>query len=413
MSAPDRREVLAGGLAAGTAAAAVPTRAADSRAYDVAVIGAGVFGTWTAFKLRQAGKRVVLVEAWGPAHARASSGGESRLTRTAYGADELYTRWAWDSLKDWKRLSAQAELPLFHETGVLFFFAREEPYLRQSIEAHRRLDVPLEVLSRGEMARRWPQVDWSGVAAGLYEPRLGALMARRSVQTLKELFVRAGGVYLQAAVRPPREQGALLTGIQTSAGAVKAERFCFACGPWLPKLFPDILDGRIFPTRQEVFFFAPEAGDGRFEPGVLPGWADFNEGDIFYGFPNLEARGFKIAHDQHGPSMDPDTGDRTSSAAALEEVRTYMRRRFPALADRPLNEARVCQYENSSSGDFLIDRHPRWPNVVLAGAGSGHGFKHGPAVGAAAAALVLDPDKRAEARLSLATKAVRQERAVH
>jgi sarcosine oxidase len=232
------------------------------------------------------------------------------------------------------------------------------------------------------------------------------------VQTLKERFVRAGGEYLQAAVAPPRG-GELLQRLQTSAGPVRAGQFVFACGPWLPKLFPEVVGGRIFPTRQEVFFFAPEAGDDRFGPGKLPGWADFNGGDIFYGFPDLEARGFKIAHDKHGPPIDPDTEERTPSPEAIAEVRAFMRRRFPALADRPLNEARVCQYENSSNGDLLIDRHPQWPNVVLVGAGSGHGFKHGPSVGAAAAKLVLDPRAQTERRFALATKALRQDRAVH
>ena len=137
-----------------------------------------------------------------------------------------------------------------------------------------------------------------------------------------------------------------------------------------------------------MFFFRPEAGDERFGPDALPGWADFNAGDIFYGFPDLEGRGFKIAHDLHGPPIDPDEGDRTPSPAALAEVRAYMERRFPGLRGAPLSEARVCQYENSANGDLLIDCAPGpCPTSLLVGAGSGHGFKHGPAVGAYAARL--------------------------
>jgi len=187
----------------------------------------------------------------------------------------------------------------------------------------------------------------------------------------------------------------------------------FACGPWLPKVFPEILGQRIFPTRQEVFFFAPEAGDTRFLPAQLPGWADFNDGDIYYGMPDLEARGVKIAHDQHGAAIDPDVGDRTPSAKAIADVREFMQRRFPALANRPLVEARVCQYENSSNGDFLIDRHPQWENVVLVGAGSGHGFKHGPSVGRYAAQLVNGTNQSVEPRFSLQSKAAQQRRDVH
>jgi glycine/D-amino acid oxidase-like deaminating enzyme len=372
-----------------------------------------VFGAWTAWKLLKLGKSVLLLDAWGPAHARASSGGESRMTRTAYGRDEVYTRLALESLEDWRWLSGRAELPIFHPIGVLFFSARLEPYFEQSIEVHRRLRIPLETLDRAALRRRFDQIDWEGVEIGLYEPDRGALMARRAVQTLVREFVAAGGEYRQAAVRRPSAE-ASYTQVATESGeALGAEQFVFACGPWLPKLFPDVLGPRIFPTRQAVFFFAPEAGDGRFAPGRLPGWADFNAGDLYYGFPDLEARGFKIAHDRHGPPIDPDAGDRVIAPAELADVRAFMARRFPALANRPLVESRVCQYENSSNGDLLIDRHPHWPNVWLVGAGSGHGFKHGPAVGAYAARLVSGAAGALEPRFSLASKATQQQRDVH
>ena len=408
-----RTLLLAGAGAAVAVSGASKVTAQSSRTrWDVVVIGAGVFGAWTAKRLLDAGKRVLLLDAWGPAHARASSGGESRMTRGAYGADEVYTRMALDSLAEWQRLSASAELPLFHRTGVLFFFPRVEPYLEQSLEVHRRLGLPSERLGRRELRRRFPQIDFSDIEAGIYEPDFGVLMARRAVQTLVAQFVRAGGEYRQAAVVPPR--GRRLERIETASGErIAAERFVFACGPWLGRVFPDLLASRIFPTRQEVFFFAPEPGDTRFAPGQLPGWADFNHGDLYYGFPDLEGRGFKIAHDAHGPAIDPDTVERTPTPSELRDVRDYMSRRFPGLAGRPLSESRVCQYENSSNGDLLIDFHPRWENVLLVGAGSGHGFKHGPAVGRYAADRLLGTLRRAEPRFSLTSKAEVQNRAVH
>jgi len=382
------------------------------------VVGAGAFGAWTAWNLLRKGERVLLLDAWGPAHARASSGGESRVTRTAYGGDEVYTRMAWDSLVDWRWLSERSGLPVFHQTGVLFFFQRVEPYVTQSIEVHKRLKLPTEVLQRAELAKRYPQVNWEGVELGMWEPQCGALMARRAVLTLVAEFVKAGGEYRTAAVAPPAVPSgganARLDSVRTASGEVfRAERFVFACGPWLPKVFPEALGGRIFPTRQEVFFFAPAAGDTRFEPAHFPTWADFNSGDIYYGMPDLESRGFKIAHDKHGPAIDPDTGDRTLTPAALADVRAFLKMRFPALGARPMVESRVCQYENSSNGDLLIDRHPAWSNVWLAGAGSGHGFKHSPAVGKYAAELATGTLKAVEPRFSLASKATVQQRLVH
>jgi glycine/D-amino acid oxidase-like deaminating enzyme len=336
------------------------------------------------------------------------------LTRGSYGADEVYTRMAWDSLAEWRALSARAELPLFHPAGVLFFFPTAEDYVHRTVEVHRRLKLPTRLMEQAEMRRRFPMIDFDGIELGLWEPEFGALMARRAVQTIVAEFVAAGGEYRRGAVEPPpRGEGPLERIIMEDGGKLSAARFVFACGPWLPKLFPDLLGRRIFPTRQEVFFFRPPAGDARFEPGALPGWADFNAGDIFYGFPDLEGRGFKIAHDLHGPPIDPDQGDRTPSPAALTEARAYMERRFPALRGAPLSEARVCQYENSANGDFLIDWHPRRPDVALVGAGSGHGFKHGPAVGAYAARLVTGTLGDPEPRFSLASKGERQDRSVH
>ena len=409
-----RRGVIATALAAGVAGSVRGEEKKMNKAsWDSVVVGAGVFGAWTAWYLRKAGQRVLLLDAFGAAHARASSGGESRLTRGSYGSDEVYTRFAFDSLTQWKWLSDLSGLPIFHQAGVLFFFPKREKYVDESLEVHRRLKLPTVELDRAALEQRYPQVFWKDIEVGLLEPEFGVLMARRAVQTLVKQFVKAGGEYRVAAVKPP-DAAAALTQLELSDGStVSAANYVFACGPWLPKVFPRLLGPRIFPTRQEVFFFAPPAGDARFGPAALPGWADFNSGDIFYGMPDLESRGFKIANDKHGLPIDPDRGDRVASPGALADARAYMAKRFPALAGAQLNEERVCQYENSSNGDLLIDRHPTAANVLLVGAGSGHGFKHGPEVGRYASELLTGKLKKAEPRFSLETKAEQQNRAVH
>jgi sarcosine oxidase len=379
----------------------------------VAVVGAGVFGAWTAHRLQAMGHRVTLIDAWGPAHSRASSGGESRLTRGAYGKDLIYARMAFDSLADWKALSSDAGLPIFHGCGVLFFFATEEPYFRDSVAAHEALGLQSEVLDAAEMARRFPMIDLDGITIGLHEPQFGALMARRAVQTLVDRFVQAGGVYVEGAVRPPSGTSGTLSEVSLASGErIAADRLVFALGPWLPKLFPEVIGQRIVPTRQEIFFFAPPAGDRRFAPGAMPCWADFNHGDMFYGFPDLEARGVKFAHDVHGPVVDPDTQDRRATEDALADVVAFRDRRFPLLKGAPLTEARVCQYENSSNGDFLIDFHPQLANVLLVGGGSGHGFKHGPEVGRYAAGRLFG-SVQVEPRFSLASKSEVHQRDIY
>jgi monomeric sarcosine oxidase len=380
------------------------------KTYDVAVIGAGVFGAWAAWHLVRRGQRVALVDAYGPAHSRASSGGETRIIRMGYGADELYTRWSQRSLVQWKEFCATTKQILFLETGVLWMAGKDAARLRETASTLKRCNVVFEEYDRAALERRYPQIGLEDITRGILEPKSGVLMARRAVAAVAEDAVRLGAEYRCAQVSNPREAGRV-EHITTSDGErLAAGQFVFACGPWLGKVFPDVLGKRIFPSRQEVFFFGVLAGNTQFAPPALPTWL-FQE-DLVYGMPDIEGRGLKIAFDEHGEHVDPDTQSRIVSPAMTETVRKYVARRFPALRGAPIVETRVCQYENTSNGDFLIDRHPEMENVWFAGGGSGHGFKHGPAVGEYLAGQLLDGMK-SEPRFSLATKDTIQKRAVY
>ena len=237
-------------------------------------------------------------------------------------------------------------------------------------------------------------------------------MARRAVQRVVQETLKRGADYLPEVVEPLTDPTAKawLDSLTTRNGlSVHAMHFVFACGPWLPKLFPNLLKDRIQPTRQEVFFFGVDPGDRRFAPPLMPAWIDV--GDETYGIPDLENRGVKIAPDRHGPLFDPDRGERVVTPEGQRAARQFLAQRFPALRDAPLLETRVCQYENTSNGDFLIDRHPAFDNVWLVGGGSGHGFKHGPALGEYVAARVAEGGA-IEPRFTLATKAQVRKRTV-
>jgi monomeric sarcosine oxidase len=380
------------------------------KTYDVAVIGAGVFGAWAAWHLAKRGKRVVLIEPYGPGHSRASSGGETRIIRMGYGTDELYTRWSQRSMVQWKEFFAATRQPLFLETGVLWMAGKDDARLRETAAALKRCGVAFEEYDRAALEKRYPQIGLEEIQKGIFEPHSGVLLARRAVAAVVGDAVRLGAEYRCARVADPREAGAV-EHVTTSHGErIVAEQFVFACGAWLGKVFPDVLGGRIFPSRQEVFFWGIPAGEMRFSPPALPTWL-FQE-DLVYGMPDIEGRGLKMAFDEHGERVDPDTQSRIVSPEMTKAVREYAARRFPALRDAPIVETRVCQYENTSSGDFLIDRHPEMENVWFAGGGSGHGFKHGPAVGQYLAGQLLDGAKP-EPRFSLATKETVQKRAVY
>jgi len=381
----------------------------QSSTYDVVVVGAGVFGSWTAWHLAKRKLKVLVLDAYGAAHPRASSGGETRIIRMSYAADEIYTRWSQRSLAQWKELSAACGQALFQQTGVLWLEGADDLRLRESQATLERCGIPHEVMDNAALTKRYPQVNFDGVSRGLLEPGSGVLLARRAVQTVMEEAKKKGAEFLIAQAVTPDGSGTITKLATSRCGAFSAKHFVFACGPWLGKVFPELLGQRIFPTRQEVFFFGSPAGDARFAPPALPTWL-FNHDEV-YGMPDIESRGLKMARDAHGERIDPDTQSRIVTAEGAEWARNYVARRFPALKDAPIVETRVCQYENTSNGDFLIDRHPDMPNVWLAGGGSGHGFKHGPALGEYLAAQICGEGK-AEPRFSLASKATLQKRAV-
>ncbi len=327
-----------------------------------------------------------------------------------YGDKEIYTRWSMRSLDLWKSLLGQSgRSTLFQPAGVLWMARGEDPLTTTTLATLGRLGVRHERLMRPELEARWPQIDFGPITWAIHEPESGFLMAFQAAQEVARRAMASGARYLQEAVLAP--SGKLgLTSVTTRSGtSLRAATFVFACGPWLPKLFPDLLGERIFPTRQEVFYFGPPAGEERFRPPAMPVWVDFAE--EIYGLPDVEGRGFKVAPDRHGPPVDPDSLVRVVDPQALARVQEYVGRRFPALKGAPIVGSEVCQYENTSNGDFLIDRHPDLENVWLVGGGSGHGFKHGPAVGEYVAARVLD-GKPVEPVFSLATKARAQKRTV-
>jgi glycine/D-amino acid oxidase-like deaminating enzyme len=324
----------------------------------------------------------------GPGNSRASSGGETRVIRATYGSKRQYTQLAVRALALWKENEKRWNQRFFHRTGVLLMMRSDDQRTKAPLPLLREAGVPFEELDAAQAQKRFPQINFEGIKWAIYERESGFLTARRSCQIVLDRFLAEGGEYREATAKPGSIQGRKMQDLALSRGTrISADQYVFACGPWLGQLFPDVVGKLIQPTRQEVFFFGTPAGDPRYSEREMPSWIDLGD-QVYYGIPGNDWRGFKAANDSRGPACDPTKQERTPTPETLQSVRKYVDFRFPGLRGAPVVETRVCQYENTPDGNFVFDRHPGADNVWLAG-GSGHRFKHGPAIGELMADLVL------------------------
>lgn len=208
-------------------------------------------------------------------------------------------------------------------------------------------------------------------------------------------FEKEGGSIRIAHAIPEFSNSGRMEGLRLSDGTIlQAEQYVFACGPWLTKLFPDLLGDHLEVQRRDVLFCGVPRGDNRFSFPNLPAWSVRGTG--WYGFPDVDNRGLKAAPYPDLNSLDPDTDERLVTPQQVKRTHDFVRERFPALAGQPITETRVCQVTNTAEGHFIADRHPDMENVWIAGGGSGHGFKHGPAVGEFTAQRVVGEESDSE-----------------
>jgi glycine/D-amino acid oxidase-like deaminating enzyme len=329
----------------------------------VVIVGAGTFGASLAWWLARAGEEVVLVDQFEPGDRRATSGGETRLIRCSHGADPDYTAMARRARTLWRELEAESGEELMLERGVAWFAHGEEGWDAASERTLAAQGIPVERLEPAEAAQLYPSFRGDDLAFVLLEPEAGALRAQRAVQTLARQAQAHGARLVRGRARP---DGA--TAVLDDGGRLEGDAVVWACGGWLAGLFGELV--ALTVTRQELLFV-----DGGPAWRDVPGWVDYDR--AMYGTGDIDGLGVKAALDVEGPPLDPDAP--LEDAATTEPaVRAYLRDRFPALERAPLNEARACRYELSPDSHFIAGRAPG--GAWLVGGGSGHGFKHGPAM---------------------------------
>jgi len=332
---------------------------------DVVIVGAGTFGSSLAWWLSRAGENVTLVEQFEPGDPRSSSGGETRLLRCSHGADADYTAMARRAGLLWRQLEAESGKELVVECGVAWFARREEGWEAESERTLAAQDIPVERLEVANAARLYPSFRGDDLAFVLLEPEAGVLRAQRAVRALVSRAAACGTRIVRGRARPDGDAVAL-----DDSTRLQGDLVVWACGPWLGGLFADLVSLRV--TRQEMLFLeggVPWAG--------VPAWVDYD--GAIYGTGDIDGLGVKAAWDLEGPPVDADA-ELLDTATSEPEVRRYLHQRFPSLSGASLVGARSCRYELTADTYFIAAPHPEHPDVWLLGGGSGHGFKHGPAM---------------------------------
>lgn len=401
-----RRSILAGiGAVAGVAATASSVRGAPAigrNLPDVTVVGAGAFGAWTALSLREEGAKVLLLDSYGPGNARQTSGDETRQIRAAYADREIYTRWATRAYHLWHQRQSEFGRRLIFPNGVLAPEVDAQTRERQAA-IFRKLAIPFELLSPDECAQRWPQGRFEGDNLAFFEPRAGIVKARESIIAVAEAFAAKGGTTRIGMAMPGKAAGGRIVDLALSDGTrLSTGTAVFACGPWFPKLMPELFAKRIRVSRYEVFYIGSAAGDLAYHwerfPNIWNERGGYALSDVDYGYKVAPEGGYDIA-------IDPDEDERIASPFLVDNVRRFLTRWTPGLVKRPVVATRVCAMEMTANEDFIIDTHPEFANVWLAGGGSGHAFKLGPATGEYLARRVLGIADPAEEKALFALRA--------
>jgi glycine/D-amino acid oxidase-like deaminating enzyme len=407
--------------------------AVNGKTYDVAVVGAGAFGGWTAYWLRKLGASVVLIDAYGPGNSRSTSGDETRGVRTSYGDrphGEQWMQWASRSIQRWKAWDDEwgrdLKMRLFVTTGDFIFRNTWENFTRTTRDLFVKNGIRHESVDVDIVRKEFPVFDLRGITACLYEHEAGVVRARRACQCVAEVFQKIGGDVVVARAYPgPLTAGRMNNLVLNTRDTVMAQQYVFALGPWMGKTFPGLLGPRMRNPVGRVCYFATPHGDDRF---AWPNMPSFNFPGVT-GWPTLpfDSRGLRVRGGSGGggrgggggggrggggrgagagrtggappeppviggPEQDPDLSDRWVDPLTVERARNFLAERIPLIADLPLNETRACHYEQSISRNFIIDRHPDIQNAWIAGGGSAEAFKSGPVIGEYVARRVLNKD---------------------
>lgn len=376
-----------------------------SGSFDVIVVGLGAMGSAATYQLAKRGARVLGIDQFAPPHQFGSTHGDTRITRQAVGEGPAYVPLVLRSYELWREIEQATGEDLLTITGGLILAGADSrsvpPYrpdfFRRTVQVAEAHGIPHELLDAAAIAQRFPQFHLAGQEAGYYEPGAGFLRPERCLEAQLRLAEQCGAQLHrnERVMGYVAETSGRSVSVQTDAGSYMAQTLVLAAGPWIGSLLEQEYAAPFRVYRQVMHWFAARGPIEEFLPGTFPVFIwHFGDGsgEYIYGFPALDGResGVKVATAQFRATTGPDRVNRDVSPDEIRRMYdSRVARYIPALSSRCV-KSRVCLYTVVADEGFVIDRHPRHANVLVASPCSGHGFKHSAAIGEVLAQLALD-----------------------
>jgi sarcosine oxidase len=373
-----------------------------SSKYDAIILGLGAMGSAAVYQLARKGKKVLGLDQYAPPHTLGSTHGDTRITRQAIGEGLEYVPLTLRSYELWREIEQQTGQDLLTVTGGLIMASQSSPdpmhgaenFLQTTIAAAEQYHIQHEVLETDQIRQRFPQFHLVGDEVGYYEDNAGFLRPERCIQAQLALAERFGAILQTGEKALAYETDATDSSItvHTERGSYTAEKLVISAGPWVTGLLEAEYTRYFKVYRQVLYWFNLKDSVEPFLPGRFPIFIWARPNSSIYGFPAIDgpSGGIKIATEVYTKATTPDTVDRAVSPQEIQEMYAqHIANSFPAIGDTCV-KAVSCLYTATPDEGFVIDTHPRHPQVIIASPCSGHGFKHSAAIGETLAELVAD-----------------------
>ncbi len=359
--------------------------------YQVGIVGLGAMGSMAALELARRGRKVIGFDRFHPPHAFGSSHGKSRIIREAYFEHPQYVpivRHAWEK---WLALERDSGRTLLTPTGGLMIGPPDSTLVAGARRSALEHGLPFEELSAAQVGTRFPMFELEEHEVGIYEERAGVLFPEAAIEAALDLAAQAGAELLFDEPVTMWNAGEAIT-VRSGVRRASVDRLILSAGAWMAGDLPRTPLG-LSTARQTLFWFTPVGDPLLVHPERMPIFIwEWAPGQMFYGFPDF-GEGVKVAIHHYGEPADPDHLRRTVYPGEADRLRAVLATHAPAF-NGPLKESAACLYTNTHDGDFVIDRHPEDPRVILASPCSGHGFKFATAIGELLADLVEEKPPR-------------------